>query len=43
MSRLNLLVGQLVQVEWDTDDQGVVSANPILPPIKEIASAVSHR
>ncbi|MGA7756741.1 MAG: hypothetical protein WBL31_06260 [Ilumatobacteraceae bacterium] len=37
MNRLNLLVGQLVQVEWDTDDQGVVSANPILPPIKEIA------
>ncbi len=37
MNRLNLLVGQLVQVEWDTDDQGVVSADPILPPIKEIA------
>jgi F-type H+-transporting ATPase subunit b len=37
MNRLHLLAGQLVQVEWDTDESGVVSADPILPPIKEVA------
>jgi F-type H+-transporting ATPase subunit b len=35
MNRLHVIAG-LVQVEWDTDDQGVTSADPLLPPIKEI-------
>jgi F-type H+-transporting ATPase subunit b len=37
MNRLHLIAGQLVQVEFDVDDQGVTSADPLLPPIKEIA------
>jgi F-type H+-transporting ATPase subunit b len=36
MNRLSLIAGQLFQVEWDVDDQGVTSADPLLPPIKEI-------
>jgi F-type H+-transporting ATPase subunit b len=36
MNRLHLLVGQLVQVEVDIDDQGYTAADPILPPVKEI-------
>lgn len=36
MNRLNLIAGQLLQVEFDVDDQGVTSADPLLPPIKEI-------
>jgi F-type H+-transporting ATPase subunit b len=35
MNRLHVIAG-LVQVEFDTDDQGVTSADPLLPPIKEI-------
>mgnify|MGYP001826659812 CR=1 FL=1 len=35
MNRLHL-IASLVQVEFDTDDQGVTSANPLLPPLKEI-------
>ena len=35
MNRLHLIAG-LVQVEFDVDDQGVTSANPLLPPLKEI-------
>ncbi len=35
MNRLHVIAG-LVQVEWETDDQGVTSADPLLPPIKEI-------
>lgn len=35
MNRLHVFAG-LVQVEFDTDDQGVTSADPLLPPIKEI-------
>jgi F-type H+-transporting ATPase subunit b len=37
MNRLHLLAGELFQVEFDVDDQGVTSADPLLPPIKEIA------
>jgi len=36
VARAQLLAGDLLRVEWETDDQGVTSANPILPPIKEI-------
>jgi F-type H+-transporting ATPase subunit b len=36
MNRLSLIAGQLVQVEFDVDDQGVTSADPLLPPLKEI-------
>jgi F-type H+-transporting ATPase subunit b len=36
MNRLTLIAGQLFQVEWDVDDRGVVSNDPLLPPIKEI-------
>ena len=36
MNRLTLVAGQLFQVEWDVDDRGVVSNDPLLPPIKEI-------
>jgi F-type H+-transporting ATPase subunit b len=33
----SLVTGALFpQVEWDVDDQGVTSANPILPPVTEI-------
>lgn len=35
MNRLHL-IASLVQVEFDVDDQGVTSANPLLPPLKEI-------
>ena len=35
MNRLHLIAG-LLQVEFDVDDQGVTSANPLLPPLKEI-------
>jgi F-type H+-transporting ATPase subunit b len=37
MNRLHVLAGQLVQVEWETDESGVTSADPIFPPIKEVA------
>jgi F-type H+-transporting ATPase subunit b len=30
------LAGDLLQVDFDTDDQGVTSADPLLPPWKEI-------
>jgi len=34
---LQAVAGSLIQVEWDIDDDGFVTANdPILPPIKEI-------
>ena len=36
MNRLSLIAGQMLQVEWDVDDRGVVSNDPLLPPIKEI-------
>jgi len=36
MNRLHLLAGDLLRVDFDTDDQGVTSADPILPPVKEI-------
>jgi F-type H+-transporting ATPase subunit b len=36
MNRLHLLAGELFQVEWDVDDRGVTSANPLFPPVKEI-------
>lgn len=36
-ANLQAVAGSLVQVEWEIDDDGfVTSANPILPPIKEI-------
>lgn len=36
-ANLQAVAGSLVQVEWDIDDDGfVTSADPILPPIKEI-------
>jgi F-type H+-transporting ATPase subunit b len=35
MSRMHVIAG-LLQVEFDVDDQGVTSANPLLPPLKEI-------
>ena len=35
-TRTQLLAGDLLRVEWETDDQGVTSADPILPPVKEI-------
>ncbi len=36
MNRLSLIAGQMLQVEWDVDESGVVSNDPLLPPIKEI-------
>ncbi|NQY56382.1 MAG: hypothetical protein HRT86_07835 [Ilumatobacteraceae bacterium] len=36
MNRLTILAGDLLTVEFDTDDQGVTAANPILPPWKEV-------
>ncbi|MEO1057218.1 MAG: hypothetical protein AAFY28_09930 [Actinomycetota bacterium] len=36
MNRLTVLAGEFLSVEFDTDDQGVTAANPILPPWKEI-------
>ena len=36
MNRLQLLAGEFLTVDFDTDDQGVTAANPILPPWKEI-------
>lgn len=36
MNRLSLIAGQMLQVEWDVDERGVVSNDPLLPPIKEI-------
>jgi F-type H+-transporting ATPase subunit b len=36
-ANLHAVAGSLVQVEWDIDDDGyVTAADPILPPIKEI-------
>ena len=35
-ARAQLLAGDLLRVEWDTDDKGVTSAHPIFPPVKEI-------
>ncbi len=36
-ANLHAVAGSLVQVEWDIDDDGFVTASdPILPPIKEI-------
>jgi F-type H+-transporting ATPase subunit b len=36
-ANLQAIAGSLVQVEWDVDDNGfVTAADPILPPIKEI-------
>jgi F-type H+-transporting ATPase subunit b len=36
-ANLQAVAGSLVQVEWDIDDDGfVTAADPILPPIKEI-------
>jgi len=32
----NRLAGDLLQVDFDVDDQGVTSAHPLLPPWKEI-------
>lgn len=38
MNRLNLLASKFVQVDFEVDDDGyVTSADPILPPIKEVA------
>lgn len=34
--KFQLIAASVLQVEWETDDQGVTSADPILPPIKEI-------
>ncbi len=37
IANMQAVAGSLVQVEWDIDDDGfVTAADPILPPIKEI-------
>lgn len=36
ISQVQLLAAKLPAVEFDVDDQGVVTADPILPPIKEV-------